>query len=87
MKKSTAIRMFGTGTKLGMAINLSKQAISNWPEVLNTRRSDEIIGAALRLGVSIHEIGIAIAEPTEPYTHGKRINEQRGKDQIQSMSC
>ena len=50
MKKHTAIPIFGSGAALGRALGLTRGAIHNWPSELTTRQSDEVIGAALRLG-------------------------------------
>jgi len=48
MTKTDAIRVFGTRTKLAAALGITKQAISLWPEELDTARADRVRGAALR---------------------------------------
>jgi len=53
LTKFQAIAMFGSGAALGRALGITKSAVSQWPEVLDQRTSDEIIGAALRLGKQI----------------------------------
>jgi hypothetical protein len=49
MKKQTAIKIFGSATALARALQITKPAISQWPDVLSQRQADEILGAALRL--------------------------------------
>ena len=49
MKKETAISIFGSGAALGRALELTRGAIHNWPEVLDIRKTDLVIGAAIRL--------------------------------------
>lgn len=49
MRKETAIAIFGSGAALGRAIELTRGAIHNWPDELDQRKSDLVIGAALRL--------------------------------------
>ena len=51
MKKSVAIQLFGSSTKLATALGISKQAVSGWPDVLTSRQTNEVLGAAIRLGV------------------------------------
>lgn len=50
MKKSTAIRVFGSASRLADAIGVSKQAISLWPDELTTRQTNEVVGAMLHAG-------------------------------------
>ena len=45
-----AISIFGSKVKIARALGVSPQAIQQWPDPLNQRRTDEINGAALRLG-------------------------------------
>jgi DNA-binding transcriptional regulator YdaS (Cro superfamily) len=42
MKKSEAIRHFGSQTKLAVAINVSQAAISKWPENVPELRAYQI---------------------------------------------
>ncbi len=49
LSKQQAIRVFGSGADLGRAIGVGRSAISQWPEKLNQRQTDLVIGAALRL--------------------------------------
>ena len=49
MTKSDAKRIFGNASKLAKALDVSPQAISQWPDKLTQRQSDEITGAAIRL--------------------------------------
>jgi len=56
MTKKEAIYLFGDtrayGTlKLSEALGISKQAIYQWPHELSIRLTDEITGAAVRLGI------------------------------------
>jgi UTP--glucose-1-phosphate uridylyltransferase len=56
MKKEQAIDLFGgpgraTATNLAGALGVTRQAISQWPAKLDQRTTDEIIGAAVRLGI------------------------------------
>lgn len=51
MKKRTAISLFKSGAALGRALKVTRGAIHNWPEDLDVRRSDQVIGAAIRLNV------------------------------------
>lgn len=40
MKKSDAVSVFGTATKLGQAVGLSKGRISQWPKVITDLMKD-----------------------------------------------
>lgn len=54
LTKQQAIDMFGgTGAKLGQALGITRQRISQWPEVLDQQQTDWVIGAAYRLGKEI----------------------------------
>lgn len=53
-RKSEAVKLFGSVTKLGQALGISSQAVSQWPEQLPQRYIDQIRGAALRLGLLEH---------------------------------
>jgi len=50
MNKKQATDLFGSTGKLAAALGITPQAIYQWPEKLDRRLSDEIIGAAIRLG-------------------------------------
>lgn len=50
MKKKTAIELFGSASKLSRAVQYTRGAIQNWPDELDRRRSDQVIGAAVRVG-------------------------------------
>lgn len=77
MKKATAVRMFGTATRLAMMIGITKQCMSAWPDVLTPRQSNEVMGAALRIGVPIQDLYKAMTEP-ENYNknYSKRIENE-----------
>ena len=51
MKKTTAISLFKSGAALGRALKVTRGAIHNWPDDLDVRRSDQVIGAAIRLNL------------------------------------
>ena len=46
-------RIFLTQKAAAKALGISAQAISYWPDPIGQRRSDEIIGAALRHGIVV----------------------------------
>lgn len=51
MTKQQAIDIFGgTGADLGRAVGLTRARISQWPETLEQRETDLVVGAAIRLG-------------------------------------
>jgi len=56
MTKSDAKRIFGNASKLAKALDVSPQAISQWEEQLTQRQSDEVTGAAYRLGLMQRDI-------------------------------
>lgn len=51
MKKKIAISLFKSGAALGRALKVTRGAIHNWPDDLDVRRSDQVIGAAIRLNL------------------------------------
>ena len=54
MTKIEAISLFGeTGADLGNALGLSRSRISQWPDVLNQEQVDRVMGAAMRLGITV----------------------------------
>lgn len=54
MRKSEALQLFGTQTRLAEALGLGRSAISQWPDLLPQRQADQVLGAALRLGLLKH---------------------------------
>ena len=53
MKKQEAIELFGNQSQLAKAIGCTRSAISQWPDELPQRTSDQVIGACLRHGKDI----------------------------------
>jgi hypothetical protein len=53
--KTQAAAIFGNYSRLGRALGVTKGAISQWPEKLNTRQQNEVMGAALRAGLMPHQ--------------------------------
>jgi len=50
--KTEAAKLFGGKmVQLAKALGLTKSSISEWPDDLDTSRSDRVVGAAVRLGV------------------------------------
>ncbi|PKY11815.1 hypothetical protein B1757_02305 [Acidithiobacillus marinus] len=86
MRKATAIKMFGTATALADVLGVSKQSLTVWQEVLTTRQTDQVIGAALRTRIPIEQIGAALTEPAIPYRHGSK-DVRRRQDQPHSAAC
>lgn len=62
LTKQQAIDIFGNGAKTGRALNITRSAVSQWPEVLDQRQTDLVIGAAIRLGMPLPD-GFAIVQP------------------------
>lgn len=57
MTKTEAIELFGgSQVDLARAIGVTKSAISQWPEELDSARTDRVIGAAYRLGKPIDHL-------------------------------
>jgi len=50
MTKHDAISLFKSRRELAKTLGISRAAISQWPEVLSQRLTDEVIGAAIRTG-------------------------------------
>jgi UTP--glucose-1-phosphate uridylyltransferase len=51
MTKSEAVALFGdTQTALANALGVSRSYISQWPDVLEPKQADRVLGAAVRLG-------------------------------------
>ncbi|WP_104655070.1 hypothetical protein [Ralstonia insidiosa] len=65
MTKKQAIDLFGSGAELGRAVGLSRGRISQWPEQLDQKQTDTVVGAAIRLGKSL-PVGFVPAPPAEP---------------------
>ncbi len=51
MYKSEAIHLFGSQTRLADSLGLGRSAVSQWPDELHQRQADQVMGAALRLGL------------------------------------
>ena len=51
MKKQQAIEIFKTQVAIANALGITKSAVSQWPEELDQRLTDELHGAAIRLGL------------------------------------
>ena len=49
-KQQAADIFGGTFAALARALGVSRQAVNAYPDVLTTRQTDSVIGAALRLG-------------------------------------
>lgn len=45
-----AVRLFGSVRAMAAAMDLSTQAIYQWPDVLEQVHKDRVIGAAIRVG-------------------------------------
>ncbi|MCT9017112.1 Cro/CI family transcriptional regulator [Cupriavidus gilardii] len=59
--KQRAIAIFGSGAKLAEALGLTRGRISQWPDELDQRQTDLVVGAALRLGKPLPE-GVVMAK-------------------------
>lgn len=53
MKKADAIQLFSTVRELAEALEITRQAIYQWPEDLPQETVDRINGAALRKGLLV----------------------------------
>jgi len=53
MTKKEAIEIFGSGAALGRALGISRAAVWQWPERLDQKQTDMVVGAAVRLGKSL----------------------------------
>lgn len=53
LTKQQAVSIFGDGVQLGRALGLSKGAISQWPDVLDQKRTAMVIGAAVQHGKTV----------------------------------
>lgn len=49
MTKKEAAELFGNQQRLAEALNVTPQAISQWPDELDQARSDRVVGAAARV--------------------------------------
>jgi transcriptional regulator with XRE-family HTH domain len=56
MTKSQARKLFGSQTAMAQAMGITSGAISQWPEMLDQRTVDELVGAALRVGIPHQQI-------------------------------
>ncbi len=50
MTKTEAVTIFGSQAELARALEITKSAVSQWPDQLDRNRSDRVMGAAHRLG-------------------------------------
>jgi hypothetical protein len=53
MTKSEAIKIFGSGAEMARALMVTASAVSQWPERLTQRQIDQVVGAAVRLGLAV----------------------------------
>ena len=51
MRKIDAIRLFGSQSRLADALGVGRSAVSQWPDDLLQRQTDQVTGAAMRLGL------------------------------------
>ena len=51
MTKSEAIKLFGSPLGIAEALEISRQAVYQWPEELPRSIEDRVIGAATRMGL------------------------------------
>ena len=49
--KRQAIQLFGSIDKMAAALNITRQAVSMMPAKLPQRKSDEVLGCAIRAGM------------------------------------
>jgi hypothetical protein len=57
MLKKDVLELFdNNGAELGRAVNLSRSMISLWPDELEQREADLVIGACVRLGIPINSL-------------------------------
>lgn len=63
LTKSQAIDIFGNQSEIGRALGISRAAVSLWPEVLDQRKTDELVGAAMRLGKQLPDGFIPSEQP------------------------
>ncbi|KVU10683.1 hypothetical protein WK62_05310 [Burkholderia ubonensis] len=66
LTKHQAVAIFGTAKALAEALGLTKGAISQWPDSLDTQRTAAVIGAAVQRGKPIPD-GF-VPPSTEPAT-------------------
>ena len=55
MTKAEAVQLFGNKNRLAIAVGISRQAISQWPDILPARLADRVIAAASRKGIAVPE--------------------------------
>jgi transcriptional repressor of cell division inhibition gene dicB len=53
LTKQQAIAIFRTQGELARALGITTSAVGQWPDVLDQRKADEVVGAALRLGKTL----------------------------------
>lgn len=73
MNKKTASSIFGSDACMARALNLSKAAVSLWPDDLDLSRQDRVIGAAIRLGKITPE------QARELVKNNERQGDERGQ--------
>lgn len=65
MTKQEAIDIFGSRGEIAKALNLTRAAISMWPNELPTRQRDQIVGAAIRQGKNVPARFLVASSPDE----------------------
>jgi transcriptional repressor of cell division inhibition gene dicB len=55
LSKTQAIEIFGSRKDLCLALDLTNSRISQWPDQLDQKTSDLVIGAAVRIGKPLPE--------------------------------
>lgn len=63
LTKQQAIDLFGTAKSLGAALGITGSAVGQWPDELDQRLTDEIVGMVLRLGKQL-PAGFVIEQST-----------------------
>lgn len=53
MTKTQAVAAFGNQSEIARALGISRAAVSLWSENLTQRQTDELVGAANRLGKTL----------------------------------
>lgn len=59
MTKNDAISLFGSVRGLADALDVTRQAIYQWPDNLNSNYQDRVVGAAIRLGKDVSQFHVA----------------------------
>ncbi|ATF86903.1 Cro/CI family transcriptional regulator [Burkholderia gladioli] len=67
LTKQQATAIFGSGAALARALGITRGAVSQWPDELDQKYTDMVIGAAVRVGRAVPPGFVASApEPTTP---------------------